>query len=147
VAVPIYHCLFFAMSGNNSDDSTGPALPRGVLKARAGWKGDDMEMEHQMRETDKSGTSVAVDLQQFRNEEVGVGYQAKHVVRQRSGQTPEQKIHDMSKASNEDSQSKKKKKRKHEEKPEAKEDPAERVRKYLQSEGLRRFRKELEKIV
>lgn len=141
------------MSGNNSDDSTGPALPRGVLKARAGWKGDDMEMEHQretmMRETDNSKTSVAVDLQQFRNEEVGVGYQAKHVVRQRSEKTPEVKIHDMStgRASNEDSQSKKKKKRKHEEKSEVKEDPAERVRKYLQSEGLRRFRKELEKIV
>jgi hypothetical protein len=139
------------MSGNNSDDSTGPALPRGVLKARAGWKGDDMEMEHQRemmtRETDKSSTSAAVDLEQFRNKEVGVGYQAKHVVRQRSGQTPKLKIHDMSRASNEHGEIKKTKKRKHEEKSEVKEDPAERVRKYLQSEGLRQFRKELEKIV
>jgi hypothetical protein len=136
------------MSGNQSDDSAGPALPRGVLKSRAGWKGDDMEMQHQremmMRENDKGGTSVAVDLQQFRNEEVGVGYQAKHVIRQRSGQTPELKIRDMSRASNEDSESKKKKKRKHKDKSEPKKDPA--VRKYLQSEGLRRFRKELENI-
>jgi hypothetical protein len=64
------------------------------------WQGEEMELEHQ-RETerrdrtdrDESSTTgaaaivTAVDLNQFRNTEVGKGYQAKHVVRQKNTAT------------------------------------------------------------
>jgi LPS O-antigen subunit length determinant protein (WzzB/FepE family) len=142
------------MSGNqSSDDSAGPALPRGVLKARSGWKGDDLELQHQrevMNRDDGPSESAAVNLNQFRNEEVGEGYQAKHVIRQRSGQHSEIKIRDMSRANeNEKDKKKSKKRKKHsstDAAPETKEDPKERVRKYLQCDGLLQFRRELEKI-
>lgn len=85
-------------SDDDSSSDNGPDLPAGVLRSRGGW--DDtfnLEMEHQRErlradedERDNAGrgekpssTHAAVDLNQFRNEEVGKGYQAKHVVRQR----------------------------------------------------------------
>ena len=40
--------------------------------------------ENGRREKNDKATPVAVDLNQFRNTEVGKGYQAKHVVRQRT---------------------------------------------------------------
>lgn len=56
------------------------------------WQGEEMELDHQReterrdRDRDESSTGAAivtaVDLNQFRNTEVGKGYQAKHVVRQ-----------------------------------------------------------------
>jgi hypothetical protein len=73
------------MNASSSDDE--PRLPPNVLNSqRRGWEGESLEIEHQ-RESygagDKKSQTVAVDLSQFRNEEVGKGYQAKHVVRQR----------------------------------------------------------------
>ena len=82
---------------DSSGNDSGPAMPSGVLRSRGGW--DDVlniEMEHQ-REKLRSGADesdqaasrgkapshAAVDLAQFRNEEVGKGYQAKHVIRQK----------------------------------------------------------------
>mmetsp|Transcript_21107 Transcript_21107/g.38176 ORF Transcript_21107/g.38176 Transcript_21107/m.38176 type:complete len:169 (-) Transcript_21107:258-764(-) len=82
---------------DSSGNDSGPAMPSGVLRSRGGW--DDVlniEMEHQ-RERLRSGADesdqaasrgkapshAAVDLAQFRNEEVGKGYQAKHVIRQK----------------------------------------------------------------
>lgn len=72
---------------NDSDSDCGPALPAGVLRSRGGWDGDNLEIDHQ-RERLRSGNNedempAAVDLSQFRNEEVGKGYQAKHVIRQK----------------------------------------------------------------
>lgn len=87
--------------GDGSDSDTGPPLPAGVLRSRGGWDdADNLEMEHQRErlraaaaaagaDGDCDGAAkaapihAAVDLAQFRNEEVGRGYQAKHVVRQR----------------------------------------------------------------
>ena len=73
------------MDHDSSDDE--PRLPPNVLTAqRRGWAGENLEIEHQrqsLNEEKKSHTATAVDLSQFRNEEVGRGYQAKHVVRQR----------------------------------------------------------------
>jgi len=53
------------------------------------WAGEEMEMTHQSKQRNDSKDSrektyAAVDLSQFRNTEVGVGYQAKGVIRQRS---------------------------------------------------------------
>lgn len=56
-------------------------------KQKRGWEGQEMELEHaqEIRKRVKSDESavVAVDLEQFRNYQVGKGYQAKFVVRQR----------------------------------------------------------------
>jgi hypothetical protein len=62
------------------------------------WQGEEMELDHQReserrdRDRDASSTGAAaivtaVDLNQFRNTEVGKGYQAKHVVRQNTAST------------------------------------------------------------
>ena len=81
--------------GAPSDGSAGPALPAGGLKTRTAWSGagDDMEMEHQREQYRRArggggaglgGSATAVDLGQFRNTEVGIGYQAAGVLRQRT---------------------------------------------------------------
>ena len=93
--------MFGAMhSGVSSDDETGRnALPAGVLRSRGGWAdSDNIEIQHQRERLRAADTKqehdptargdviknhTAVDLSQFRNEEVGRGYKAKHVVRQR----------------------------------------------------------------
>jgi len=88
-----------SMQSSPSDDSDDGArhLPAGVLRSRGGWADmNGYEVEHQRerlrRADDHAGsgdddvtktTHAAVDLSQFRNEEVGKGYKAKHVVRQR----------------------------------------------------------------
>jgi hypothetical protein len=70
-------------------------------KKSKGWDGEELELEHQkermmmlqMNQSTERGRgeggaihgtnySVAVDLNQFRNTEVGTGFQAKHVIRQ-----------------------------------------------------------------
>jgi hypothetical protein len=54
---------------------------------RGGWQGEEMELQHEQNQQQDSNTkdvSAAVDLKQFQNTEVGVGYQAKHVIRQRT---------------------------------------------------------------
>lgn len=64
----------------------------GGRRHRGGWQGDHLELQHSMdmrrSDTQHDDTVVAVDLSQFRNTEVGRGYQAKHVVRQKG--LPEQ---------------------------------------------------------
>lgn len=73
----------------DADNAQHP-MPR----AKKGWAGEEMEMNHQrdyLKQQTKSisggaaaPTFAAVDLNQFRNTEVGHGYQAKGVVRQKS---------------------------------------------------------------
>ena len=88
--------LVSAMNDEASSDGSsaaGPALPAGVLKTRTAWAGDELEMDHtreQIRrgaddEVDHQATHAAVDISQFHNKEVGSGYQARHVVRQKTG--------------------------------------------------------------
>ncbi|KAL7542320.1 hypothetical protein ACHAXR_013303 [Thalassiosira sp. AJA248-18] len=84
--------------GESSGNDSGPDLPAGVLRSRGGWADEyNLEIEHQReklregadehdaarRGEPKSSSHAAVDLSQFRNDEVGEGYQAKHVVRQK----------------------------------------------------------------
>jgi len=59
-----------------------------------GW-GEAMELAHEREREKNNGATqqpVAVDLNQFRNTEVGKGYQAKHVVRQRTATATKTKI-------------------------------------------------------
>ena len=105
-----------AMHGgdDSSDDETGQKndLPAGVLRSRGGWadannievehqrerlRAADTELEHdQAARCDVTKNHAAVDLSQFRNEEVGRGYKAKHVVRQREASSSAKGVLDMS---------------------------------------------------
>ena len=83
------------MDYNDGDDNDNP-LPSHLISLqykrknnnKGGWAGDELEMQHQMKQLrdidcNAKNTTTAVDLSQFRNEEVGVGYQARGVIRQR----------------------------------------------------------------
>jgi hypothetical protein len=74
---------------------------------------------------------AAVDLSQFRNEEVGKGYQAKHVIRQAGTPSKASGIVDMSK------------------KDESKPKPKDTIEKetYLACRGMRNFIREVDKIL
>lgn len=91
----VCHAKRYCSSSDDSDDGARH-LPAGVLCSRGGWADmNGYEVEHQrerLRRADNHAgsdddvtktTNAAVDLSQFRNEEVGKGYKAKHVVRQR----------------------------------------------------------------
>lgn len=72
--------------GSSSDREVGPSGPHHQGKSK-GWDGDHLELEHQRKQAEETSTQhhgepVAVDLEQFRNTEVGKGYQARHVIRQ-----------------------------------------------------------------
>lgn len=150
------------MSDNDSSSHSDYDIPsRGVISSGKGWQGEEMELEHarqQMQDPHKPSATTAVDLSQFRNEEIGQGYQAKFVVRQRQADDPAAvPIRDMTGEKEEESKksSRKKSKRKRE-KDEAKADKhrkssnsskkkePSRLDRYLQCAGLRAFRKELE---
>lgn len=113
-------------------------IPSGVLRKRKGWEGDEMELNHhkeKLREGTGDDTIVAVDLKQFQNHVVGEGYQAKHVVRQRSAVTQSQiKTLDMTHNTI-----------KFKSKPEKKKN--DKLLKYLRCNGMREFRRQLEEIL
>ena len=146
--------------GGNSSSDDGARLPGGLgrkneNKRQRGWQGSEMEMEHQREilNSKESGReiakSAAVDISQFQNFEVGQGYQAKHVVRQKGGAMGTaaggggdtgQKVTVASMPTKpEDYASETRKKKK------AKQDTS--LESYLQCNGLREFRKEIEKIL
>jgi hypothetical protein len=89
------------LDDNDTDDEDLPlSHPARRIRRRAdkgvsgigAWQGEEMELDHQreteQRDRDTETTTVtAVDLNQFRNTEVGKGYQAKHVVRQNTATT------------------------------------------------------------
>lgn len=150
---------------HSDDDSNGPHLPAGVLRSRGGWDDvNNLEIEHQRErlranadEHDatvtgkKANTShAAVDLSQFRNEEVGKGYQAKHVVRQKEGKssTAGGDVVDMSggKFSKDTT-----KKRSHDDNTKHSKrqatDSDDRLDAYLNCKGMRDFRREIDKIL
>jgi hypothetical protein len=130
------------MSDNDSDDLGIPR--RGVVPAygHRGWQGEELELAHATKPA-AAKDGAAVDFSQFRNEEVGKGYQAKFVVRQPSaGEASKVTVHDLS-TKTDKKLSKKASKKERKDKPSAKK--ANRVDKYLGSKALREFRKELEK--
>lgn len=136
-----------------SDDEAGPALPRGVLRPKsAGWSGEEMEMEHAAVTAKKSDMSsyVAIDKSQFFNTEVGSGYQARHVVRQKGAAQGNSAILDMTKSdkspANSTLGSRDKKKRK-QESNEAISGDREENEEFLRCKGLRCFKRELVSII
>lgn len=148
-------------SGDDSSDNDIGNIPKGVLK-RGGWTDtNNLELEHKREkiregEGDKKQSAVAVDLNQFRNEEVGKGYQAKGVVRQRGSTNETSRVVDMSGGSfsKQGGDSSKKKKRSLEDdedddaggsrKKHSVNDP---LQSYLQCQGMRDFVKEADKIL
>eukprot|EP00977_Amphora_coffeiformis_P010566 scaffold2486_cov160-Amphora_coffeaeformis.AAC.1 len=143
------------MSDEDSDHSDYAMPARGVIPSgqkNRGWQGEQMELAHARESESKKGSAAAVDLSQFRNEEVGKGYQAKFVVRQRNAQDEEStpSVKDMTKKTTEEKKSRKSKRKSRdgdddEDRKKESDNPKNRLDKYLKSEGLRRFRKELEK--
>ena len=138
------------MSGNyfrNEDDDAEKLLssgPSAYLNKRRGWDGDHLELNRQQSKEDLA-SHVAVDLSQFRNEQIGVGYQAKHVIRQLYVPNDSVEMALDTTANNTTHE-----KRKHEElgKVDAKSKSitGTRIQKYLKCNGLRKFRKELASI-
>mmetsp|Transcript_14337 Transcript_14337/g.17426 ORF Transcript_14337/g.17426 Transcript_14337/m.17426 type:complete len:190 (-) Transcript_14337:414-983(-) len=149
---------------------------------KRGWAGEEMEMKHKLyhlaaaassSSTSKQEESTAVDLSQFRNHEVGSGYQAKGVIRQKMFSSNNDgnndiKVIDMSKklktstenddieskeSDNHNSRDKKRKSKKHKrKKKEKREDESNEkdissINEYLKCKGMRDFRKEIEKIM
>ena len=147
------------MSDDSDSSASDHAMPsRGVIPSRKnrGWDGEQMELAHARASESKKGTTTAVDLSQFRNEEVGKGYQAKFVVRQRNTDDDEAPVavKDMTKSKKSDkkksSRKEKKRKRYRDEDDDDKKSnkgstESSRLEKYLKSEGMRNFRKEIEK--
>ena len=145
---------------HGDEDSTGeqdggPEIPAGVLRTqKRGWAGEDLELEHrrqQLQQPDKPAEDhAAVDLKQFRNTEVGKGYQARHVIRQRSGQGEQMQVHDMTHREEppEKPRETSEQRKRSREKPVGERDSKERrLEKYLSCEGLRNFRLEIERIL
>ena len=134
---------------DSSDSSSDHGMPsRGVIRGKnRGWQGEDMELAHAATTAtaDKDRKPVAVDLSQFRNHQIGQGYQAKFVVRQRTGNEEEQgAIQDMTQKSEKRKKSKRKRSKDNEDNSKTNKE-SNRIDKYLKCEGFRRFRKELEK--
>lgn len=142
------------MMDSNSDDERKESNPLpmhmvGHSRKNKGWGGQEMEMDHrlqQLRSSKDGDTVTAVDLKQFRNEEVGKGYQARGVVRQKTGNGTSQtmEIVDMTKKDKKGSGKSAKKEKRKRDKKEAEEDGS---NKYLRCDSIRVFRKEIEKIV
>lgn len=110
----------------------------GKNETKRGW-GESMELAHQRdnkQNKHKTSSVVAVDLGQFRNTEVGKGYQAKHVVRQKMATTTKTKTRTVN--DNFDVQ-----KRKQSETKTKSIDTKE----LLNNDGLRAFRREIESIL
>ena len=146
------------MSDDESSTSDHAMPSRGVIPSRKnrGWEGEQMELAHARASESKKGSTTAVDLSQFRNEEVGKGYQAKFVVRQRQAEDDVNPVvvKDMTEKKVEKKSSSRKDKRKRSSGDEEDRDKSNkateesnRIDKYLKSEGLRRFRRELEKFL
>ena len=108
-----------------------------------------MELEHQ-RESfleHKEKVSAAVDIGQFQNHEVGKGYQAKHVVRQRHASDNQAATAPapLSVSTKQGASSNKRKE------PETRvfvpDNPRTRLKKYLAAPGMVAFRREMEDIL
>lgn len=126
---------------SDDDNSRSGVLPRsdGFSKARRGWEGDHLELERE-RPIDGGASFAAVELEQFRNHQIGIGYQATHVIRQKSVLNSSVVIQNMTVGAAEETGLGAKKKRKGEPMQKS------RLQQYLQNDGLRKFRKELSSI-
>ena len=148
---------------DSSDNDMGPNLPAGVLRKRGGWEDTlGFEIQHQrerekLREGSDEKVSAAVDLSQFRNEEVGKGYQAKHVVRQKGAEKAATGVMvdmsggtELSKIEREGGSSLKKRSRDddgEEDRGDRKRPPDNPLQSYLKCKGMRDFVKEIDSIL
>jgi hypothetical protein len=128
----------------SDEDSAAPSSAQ-YHRRRGGWQGDDLELER--KDPTDVAPHAAVDLSQFRNTEVGKGYQAKHVIRQRSAAAKEaiMAVRDMTKVDTTVKKSKeaKVKKRKSSRNDTSQQQQQQQLQRYFQCQGLRTFRKEL----
>ena len=140
---------------------------RYVPSKRRGWQGEELEMNHKREQNPSSLNSyAAVDITQFQNTEVGKGYQASHVVRQKSNITLSRSTtnrassiisqennqnrnggaHESSLETDKSEKKSKKKRRKDDSKKHDK-DISSDTNEYLKCSALREFRKEIERIL
>lgn len=128
-----------------SDEEEKKRLRHRIGRQR--WKGDDMELKRKNPGSDFK----AVDFEEFRNYDVGKGYQAKHVVRQRVVENknpttirpppPESKS-----ITSPSSKPPPKSMKKRDHKTTTGESNQKKLKRYLQCEEFRSFRKEIENI-
>ena len=143
-----------ADSDSDNSSSSSDAAGRFLPKSQKGWGGGELEMEHQLESfREKKSGAAAVDISQFQNTEVGKGYQAKHVVRQKQYVDPETAdVQDMTTRYNDSSKEETKKitnkKRKEPSGTKPKKDtPKTRLKKYMGCTGMRNFRREIQDIL
>ena len=134
--------------GSSSSDEADRFLP----KSKKGWQGDHLELEHQresfLEHKDKS--VAAVDISQFQNHEVGQGYQAKHVVRQRqapSDANNNQQVTHLTRTLEDPPTSSLRKRKAPDTAACVPDNPRTLLKKYLASPGMVAFRKEMEDIL
>lgn len=131
----------------NDDDLSsqegGPAIPAGVLKtSKKGW-GEELEMQHHRNEQNKTKVHyAAVNIKQFQNTEVGAGYQARGVVRQKTAGGDAETVRDLTAAQAQQQKPTR---------PQAESKDAGNKQKgadeYLKCDGIRNFRKEIEQLL
>ena len=115
---------------------------------KRGWGGEELEMNHS-REQLREGTSTnytAVDLKQFHNTIVGVGYQAKGVIRQKYQLQEAVQVHDM-RADQKPLGSPSEPSKRKGNNTQTKRSKLQRQERFIQCAGLREFRRQLEEIL
>ena len=126
-----------------SDHDGGPSIPAGVLQtSKRGWAGEELEMDHHLKETSKSDFA-SVDIKQFQN------YQARGVIRQKTVVAEQgMAVRDMATRTRdepvEDGSSAERKRPREAEPKEAK---RRKLEKYVSCGGLREFRKAIEQLL
>lgn len=115
-----------------------------IVRTKRGWQGEELEIQRDRETIIDPSLSVAVDLKQFRNEEVGKGYQAKHVIRQPSVSIGVKATGDTTSEPASGERARKTSKKRRSGSPIAA--SIDRRTQYLNCPAFRQFRKELEKI-
>jgi hypothetical protein len=133
------------MDHHPSSDEDDCHLPFAAAPRQRGWAGEALEVNH-TREQFRQGTTsefTAVDLKQFHNTIVGVGYQAKGVIRQKTGAIDEATTaQDVRTKQKEEPRKRSKRERKHQG-----DGKMQRLERYLQCAGIREFRRQIEEIL
>jgi len=133
----------------------GPAIPAGVLRtSKRGWAGEELEMEHRNEQSTKDDYA-AVNIKQFQNTEVGVGYQSRGVVRQKTAPEALQNVRDMTAAKISDKTSKGgainadslERTQPKESKEKGTRNKQKKLDEYMSCDGIREFRKEIEQLL
>ena len=135
--------------GDSSSQDGGPSIPAGILRtSKRGWAGEELELEHR-KEQNSREEYAAVNIKQFQNTEVGTGYQARGVVRQKTAAGASQSsIRDMTaKTDTKIVESTEKQKRPTEVNENGAESKRKRLEEYLSCDGIREFRKEIEQLL